>query len=81
MVYVGISGDLFTWGCGSFGCLGHGNSEDRLQPTLVQALSEHAIVDVALGSAHTLCVTDVGLVFAWGNFQLFVEIITTITTN
>lgn len=71
-----ITGDLFTWGRGSFGCLGHGNSEDKLQPTLVQALSEHAVVDVALGSAndsHTLFVTDVGLVFACGKFQLSIH--------
>lgn len=57
---VKITGDLFIWGRRLFGC--------DLQPKLVQALSEHAIVDVALGCAHTLCVTDIGLVFAWGKF-------------
>ncbi|XP_031621811.1 probable E3 ubiquitin-protein ligase HERC2 [Contarinia nasturtii] len=64
-----ISGDLYTFGRGYLGCLGHGNSEDKLEPTLVQALKDHTIVDVALGTgdAHTLCVTDVGLVFAFGD--------------
>lgn len=62
-------GDLYTWGRGSYGCLGHGNSEDKLEPCLVQALKDHTIVDVALGTSdsHTLCVTDVGLVFAFGD--------------
>lgn len=64
-----ISGDLYTFGRGTYGCLGHGNSEDKLEPTLVQALKDHTIVDVALGTsdAHTLCVTDVGLVFSFGD--------------
>lgn len=66
---VTISGDLYTWGRNNFGCLGTGNSEDKYQPHLVQALSEHTVVDVALGGidSHTLCVTDVGLVFAFGD--------------
>lgn len=60
---------MYTFGRGSYGCLGHGNSEDKLEPCLVQALKDHTIVDVALGTsdAHTLCVTDVGLVFAFGD--------------
>lgn len=31
-----ISGDLYTFGRGNYGCLGHGNSEDKLEPCLVQ---------------------------------------------
>lgn len=60
---------MYTFGRGCYGCLGHGNSEDKLEPCLVQALKDHTIVDVALGTsdAHTLCVTDVGLVFAFGD--------------
>lgn len=60
---------MYTFGRGNYGCLGHGNSEDKLEPCLVQALKEHTIVDVALGTSdsHTLCVTDVGLVFAFGD--------------
>lgn len=70
------TGDLYTFGRGSYGCLGHGNSEDKLEPCLVQALKDHTIVDVALGTsdAHTLCVTDVGLVFAFGDGDYGVSI-------
>lgn len=66
---VSISGELFTWGKGSFGSLGHGASDDKLLPTQVQALVGHSVVDVALGSgdSHSLCVTDEGIVFAWGD--------------
>lgn len=64
-----VTGELYTWGRGTYGRLGHGNSDDKLNPTLVQALRSHKIVDVALGSgeSHSLCCTDAGLVFAWGD--------------
>lgn len=63
------SGQLYTWGRGNFGRLGHNSSDDKFIPTLVEALKGHKVVDVALGSgdSHSLCVTDTGLVFAWGD--------------
>lgn len=66
---ISATGTLYTWGRGFYGSLGHGSSEDKLVPTAVHALSSHIIVDVALGSgdSHSLCVTDEGLVFAWGD--------------
>ncbi|XP_055844671.1 probable E3 ubiquitin-protein ligase HERC2 isoform X2 [Episyrphus balteatus] len=66
---ITINGNLYTWGRGTYGRLGHGNSDDKFTPTLVKALLEYEIVDVALGSgdSHTLCVTAEGLVFAWGD--------------
>ncbi|XP_037823677.1 probable E3 ubiquitin-protein ligase HERC2 [Lucilia sericata] len=66
---ITYNGTLFTWGRGTYGRLGHGNSDDKLLPTQVSALAEHKIVDVALGSgdAHTLAVTAAGLVYAWGD--------------
>lgn len=35
---ITASGELFTWGKGRYGRLGHGDSEDQLKPKLV---SEH----------------------------------------
>ncbi|XP_064637694.1 E3 ubiquitin-protein ligase HERC2-like isoform X2 [Lineus longissimus] len=63
------SGDLYTWGRGNFGKLGHGNSEDQTVPTLVAALQGHRVVDVACGSgdAQTLAVTETGAVYSWGD--------------
>ncbi|XP_058836150.1 probable E3 ubiquitin-protein ligase HERC2 isoform X2 [Topomyia yanbarensis] len=63
------SGELYTWGRGTYGRLGHGNSDDKFVPTQVQALKSYNVVDVALGSgdAHSMCVTDSGLLFAWGD--------------
>uniref|UniRef100_W8AHF9 HECT-type E3 ubiquitin transferase n=1 Tax=Ceratitis capitata TaxID=7213 RepID=W8AHF9_CERCA len=66
---IAISGNLYTWGRGTYGRLGHGNSDDKLTPTLVHALRDHCIIDVALGSgdSHTLCLNAEGLVYAWGD--------------
>ncbi|XP_019845780.2 probable E3 ubiquitin-protein ligase HERC2 [Bactrocera dorsalis] len=66
---ITMNGNLYTWGRGTYGRLGHGNSDDKLLPTHVYALREHSIIDVALGSgdSHTLCLTAEGLVFAWGD--------------
>lgn len=32
---ITITGELFTWGKGRYGRLGHGDSEDQLRPRLV----------------------------------------------
>ncbi|XP_020805471.1 probable E3 ubiquitin-protein ligase HERC2 [Drosophila serrata] len=66
---ITCGGNLLTWGRGTYARLGHGNSDDRCLPTLVVALADHMVVDVALGSgdAHSLALTSEGLVFAWGD--------------
>nr|XP_012152188.1 PREDICTED: E3 ubiquitin-protein ligase HERC2 [Megachile rotundata] len=63
------NGELYTWGRGNYGRLGHGNSDDVMVPTLVSALNGHMIVYVACGSgdSQTLCVTASGIVFSWGD--------------
>lgn len=63
------SGELYTWGLGEYGRLGHGDNLTQLKPKLVQTLSGHRIVQVACGSrdAQTLALTEDGLVFSWGD--------------
>ncbi|CAH0559020.1 unnamed protein product [Brassicogethes aeneus] len=63
------SGQLYTWGKGRYGRLGHGDSEDQLKPKLVEALLGNRVIDVACGSgdAQTLCITDDDNVWSWGD--------------
>lgn len=65
------NGELYTWGRGNYGKLGHGNSDkDVMIPTLVTALNGHMVVYVACGGGRdpqTLCVTASGIVFSWGD--------------
>lgn len=65
---ITITGELYTWGLGMNGNLGHASNDDRLLPSLVEALVGYPICDIALGNIDfpTLCVTDNGGVFAWG---------------
>lgn len=63
------AGELYTWGLGEYGRLGHGDNFTQLKPKLVQALLGHRVVQVACGSrdAQTLALTEDGLVFSWGD--------------
>ncbi len=46
---LALSGELFTWGKGRYGRLGHGDSEDQLRPKFVEALLGYRVIDVACG--------------------------------
>ena len=49
------------------GQLGLGDTEERNVPTLLRGeLANKAVLQIAAGGVHTLCVTADGLVFAWG---------------
>ncbi|KAL5011340.1 hypothetical protein ScPMuIL_009891 [Solemya velum] len=63
------NGELYTWGKGRYGRLGHGDSEDQARPKLVEALKGYRVTDVACGSgdAQTLCITDDDSVWSWGD--------------
>ncbi|KAH6823522.1 Regulator of chromosome condensation family protein [Perilla frutescens var. hirtella] len=45
--------EVFTWGKGANGRLGHGDSEDHNVPTLVEALKDRHVKSVACGSNYT----------------------------
>ncbi len=59
---ITATGELYTWGRGNYGRLGHGSSEDQSSPTVVEALKGQKVLDVACGSgdAQTLAVADTG---------------------
>ncbi|KAK3041367.1 hypothetical protein RJ639_002348 [Escallonia herrerae] len=45
--------ELFTWGRGANGRLGHGDTEDRNTPTLVEALKDRHVKSISCGSNYT----------------------------
>lgn len=45
-VVVSQRGELFSWGRGTWGQTGHGTTDDLCRPARVEALEEHAIVQV-----------------------------------
>ncbi|GAU26567.1 hypothetical protein TSUD_266810 [Trifolium subterraneum] len=48
--------ELYTWGKGSNGRLGHGDTEDKKSPTLVVALKDRHIKYISCGSNFTSCI-------------------------
>ena len=50
---VTASGKLFTWGYGSSGQLGHGDTSNQNKPKLVEALRDTIITQIGTGSAHS----------------------------
>lgn len=61
--------ELFTFGAGQHGQLGHGNTEDLCDPRAVEALFGHRLEAVACGGFHTLALSDEGVCFAWGDSE------------
>jgi alpha-tubulin suppressor-like RCC1 family protein len=58
-------GDVFTWGCGYCGRLGHGNTDRQLVPKRVEGLTN--VTDIAAGVIHSVAVGEGGAVYTWGN--------------
>ncbi|XP_020599320.1 uncharacterized protein LOC110038758 [Phalaenopsis equestris] len=70
------AGQLFTFGDGTFGALGHGNRESALYPREVDSLSGLKTIAVSCGVWHTAAVVEVivtqssessGKLFTWGD--------------
>ena len=60
-------GRLYTWGDGSLGALGHGDTDGRLQPAEVRALSGvKRVAVVSCCADHTAVCTADGCVYTWG---------------
>ncbi|GMF22035.1 unnamed protein product [Phytophthora fragariaefolia] len=76
-------GDVFTWGFGTSGALGHGNRDNCLEPQRLEGpwsrnpedeldsenrTSEASVVtSIACGSYHTLAATSDGSLYGWGD--------------
>ena len=61
------SGDVFSFGDGKLGRLGHGDNEDQHVPKVVEALRGKGAVQVSAGSFHSLVLTESGDVFSCGD--------------
>lgn len=61
------NGDLYTWGGGMYGKLGHGNELGHSTPKRVDALVGLAVSHIACGSRHTAIITSSGAIYTWGD--------------
>jgi alpha-tubulin suppressor-like RCC1 family protein len=59
------NGDIYTWGRGYYGVLGHGNTANRYTPTkLNTGLTYRAI---AMGDQTAMAITEEGKLYVWGH--------------
>ena len=68
-VALTMCGEVWSWGKGDDGRLGHGDTRSRGIPTRVRgdkAFSRSRIEMVAAGGGHTIAVADGGEMFTWG---------------
>lgn len=63
---VSANWEVFTWGSGRHGQLGHGGLENVLEPLVVEALRGMAMGDVAAGSWHSVSISVAGDLYIWG---------------
>ncbi|XP_013367931.1 PREDICTED: RCC1 domain-containing protein 1 [Chinchilla lanigera] len=60
------AGQVFSWGGGRHGQLGHGTLEAELEPRLLEALQGLPMAQVAAGGWHSVCVSETGDLYIWG---------------
>jgi hypothetical protein len=63
---VSAVGELWSWGFGANGELGHGDKHLRTVPTRVGAFATVRIVHASAGECHALAADEVGRVYVWG---------------
>ena len=65
---------IFTWGCGGYGCLGHGVQSDEYLPRMVGTLrgplfANNVPVRAAAGAQCSMILTSRGHVYYWGKHR------------
>ncbi|KAG2457171.1 RCBT1 protein, partial [Polypterus senegalus] len=60
------NGEVYAWGYNGNGQLGLGNSGNQLTPCRLTGLQGYCVLQIASGYAHSLALTDEGLLYVWG---------------
>ncbi|XP_036068438.1 alsin isoform X6 [Oryzias melastigma] len=58
--------EVWSWGRGEHGQLGHGDCSDQPQPLCIKSLNNKEVVRVVAGAQHSLALTAQCQVFSWG---------------
>jgi alpha-tubulin suppressor-like RCC1 family protein len=66
---IGENGEVFSWGYGDDGILGHGDTQHQPAPKRVEALRGVPVIMASDGRHHAIALTEDGLVYTWGGQQ------------
>ncbi|CAH8327116.1 unnamed protein product [Eruca vesicaria subsp. sativa] len=69
-VLVTKQGEIFSWGEGKGGKLGHGLEKDTHQPKFISSVRGMSFKSLACGEFHTCAVTQSGDLYSWGEGNL-----------
>ena len=58
--------NVYSWGKGDGGCLGHGDDHDRLEPTIIRALAREPISHIDCGRETSCAYAEPNRLFWWG---------------
>ena len=61
------AGEVYSWGHGRAGRLGHGHELTCPEPTVINALGFTKIAFLATAENHTLAINTTGVIFSWGS--------------
>jgi E3 ubiquitin-protein ligase HERC2 len=64
--HVAPSGQVYSWGSGDFGRLGHGSSLPHTSASLIEILRDKNIRKVECGERHSCALTADGALYSWG---------------
>ena len=64
--------ELYSWGHGRFGVLGHGDEHDQLRPKMLEFTETPAmrIKQLSVGDHHVMCLTTSMMPYGWGENTL-----------
>jgi hypothetical protein len=63
-------GNLYTWGRGKYGSLGHGDDASRKSASPVTAFNDASVAQIASGSAHVVAVDTSGRTWCKKNIRM-----------
>lgn len=64
-VVLSTEGEVYTWGRGDDGRLGHGDNGWKYVPRITRSLAGQVVTQVTCGSYHTAAVTGNGDLYTW----------------